>query len=445
LQNRIKWLAAFFFVIYLSASGLSPQKAISSEQPTIYIIQVDGTVTAGTASHIIRGIKAAEHDGAQAVVITLDTPGGLVSATLDIIEAVSASKLPVITFVNPRGAIAASAGTYILMSGNLAAMSPGTTCGAAMPIKVSSTGRTNAVDQKTINFMAEHMKSLANLRGRPSDLAERFVKENLSLNNRDALVQGVVDYEAETLEELLQKVDGKTVQTSDGQHTLHIAGARTEILGMNINERLVHVISNPMLAMLLVMIGIYGLIIAITAPGFFLPEILGSISLILGLYGMGLFEVNLTAGLLIVLGVGLLVAEAFSPALGILGVGGIASIVLGILFFPVEPLLPMTWWASFRAMAIGIGVVGAGLLAVIVRGIWRLRRLRPNHEKMELIGQVGLVMRSLDPLGLVRVQGEIWQAQSPDEQKIDKGTKVRILKKVGLVLVVEPIADSSDL
>ncbi len=444
MQKRIRWLALFFFIIYISVPGICLQKAMAAAPPLIYSIQVDSTVTAGTASHIIRGIKTAEENGVEAVVITLDTPGGLVSATLDIIEAVSASKVPVVTFVTPRGAIAASAGTYILLSGNLAAMSPGTTCGASMPVKSSSTGEIRAVDQKTISFMAEHMKSLASLRGRPTDLAERFVKENLSLNNRDALAQGVIDFEAATLEELLQKVDGKTVQTGEGQHTLHTAGARVENLEMNINERLVHVISNPMLAMLLVMIGIYGLIIAITAPGFFVPEILGSICLILGLYGMGLFEVNLTAGILIVLGVGLLAAEAFTPALGILGVGGIASIVLGILFFPVEPLLPLTWWASFRAMAIGIGVVGAALLAVIVRGIWRLRRLRPSHGEMEFTGRVGLVMRNLDPLGLVRVQGEIWQARSRDEQKIVEGTRVRILEKAGLILVVEPVADSLD-
>ncbi|MGI6435268.1 MAG: NfeD family protein [Syntrophomonadaceae bacterium] len=444
MQKRVRWLASFLFVICLSVPGLCLQKAMAVEPPLIYSMQVDSTVTAGTASHIIRGIKAAEQNGAQAVAITIDTPGGLVSATLDIIEAVSASKLPVITFVTPRGAIAASAGTYILLSGNLAAMSPGTTCGAAMPVKVSSTGGNGEAEQKTINFMAEHMKSIAVLRGRPTDLAERFVNENLSLNNRDALAEGVVDFEAETLEELLQKVDGKTVQIGNEQRTLHTAGARVENLGMSINERLVHVISNPMLAMLLVMIGIYGLIIAITAPGLFLPEILGSICLILGLYGMGLFEVNLTAGLLIVLGVGLLAAEAFTPALGILGVGGIASIVLGILFFPVEPLLPVTWWDSFRTMAIGIGVVGAGLLAVIVRGIWRLRRLQPSHGEMEFAGRVGLVIRTLDPLGLVRVQGEIWQAQSRDEQKIAKGTRVQILEKVGFILLVEPVSDWID-
>ncbi len=444
MHKRMRWLAVFFIIIYLAVFGFGMQRAMAVEESLIYNIKVDGTVTAGTASQIIRGIKVAEQNGAQALVITLDTPGGLVSATLDIIEAVSAAKVPVITFVTPRGAIAASAGTYILLSGNVAAMSPGTTCGAAMPVKVRSTGGAGAVDQKSINFMAEHMKSLANLRGRPTDLAERFVTENLSLNNRDALAQGVVDFEAVSPEELLQKVEGKTVLTGDGQRTLHTAGARVENLAMNINERLVHVISNPMLAMLLVMIGIYGLIIAITVPGLFLPEILGSISLIMGLYGMGLFEVNLTAGLLIVLGVGLLAAETFTPALGILGVGGIASIVLGILFFPVEPLLPMTWWASFRAMAIGIGVVGAGLLVVIVRGIWRLRRLRLSHGQMEFTGRVGLVMKTLDPLGLVRVQGEIWQARARDEQKIEEGTRVRILEKVGLVLLVEAVDDETD-
>ncbi len=442
MRGRINMLVVIGIAIFLAIPGLCLQKAMGAGEPLIYHIKVDSTVTAGTASHITRGIQVAEQDGAEAVIITLDTPGGLVSATLDIIEAVSAAKVPVITMVTPRGAIAASAGTYILLSGNLAAMSPGTTCGAAMPVKVGSTGGTNPVDQKTINFMAEHMKSLASLRGRPTDLAERFVKENLSLNNQDALASGVIDLAADNMEELLQQVEGKAVQTAAGPNTLRTLGARVESLNMNINERLAHVISNPMLAMVLVMIGVYGLIFAITAPGFFLPEILGSISLILGLYGMGLFEVNLTAGLLIVLGVGLLAAEAFTPALGILGVGGIASIVLGILFFPVEPLLPVAWWDSFRAMAIGIGVVGAGLLVVVVRGIWQLRRLRPSHGEVEF--RVGIVIKPLDPLGLIRVQGETWQARARDNHKIVEGSRVRIIDKVGLVLVVEPVTDSID-
>lgn len=444
MHRRVRWPAIFILTLCLYIPGLVITKSAAEPSSLVYSVKVNGTVTAGTASHVERGIRTAEKNGAEALVIILDTPGGLVTATLDIVEAISAAQVPVITFVNPQAAIAASAGTYILLSGNLAAMSPGTTCGAAMPVQMSTTGENGPSDQKTINFMAEHMKSIAALRGRPLDLAERFVKENLSLSNWDALALGVVDFEAENLDELLHIIDKKVVQTGVGPQVLQTSGARVEDIAMDTSERLINVISNPMLAMLLVMIGIYGVITAVTVPGLFLPEILAAISLILGLYGMGLFEVNLAAGLLIVLGVGLLAAEAFTPTFGVLGIGGLASIVLGILFFPLEPLLPITWWASFRVLAIGIGLVGAGFLAIAVRGAWRLRRLQPKHGKLEFSDSVGVVIRTLQPQGLIRVQGEIWRARTEDGQEITEGKRVQVLEKEGLVLLVRPVINSSD-
>ena len=179
-------------------------------------------VTSGTARNIQRGLRLAEKEQADAVVILLNTPGGLVSATLEIIQDMSASSLPVLTYVNPQGAIAASAGTFILLNGHIAAMSPGTTCGAAMPVTMAAPGdEPAAADQKTINFLAGHMKSIAAERGRPGDLAERFVTENLVLNNNEALEKKVVDLNAADLTELLREVHGKTVQTSAGERVLN--------------------------------------------------------------------------------------------------------------------------------------------------------------------------------------------------------------------------------
>lgn len=439
LQKRSKWFWLFTFTIYLimqAPAGAEPEAA-----PLVYSIQVHDTVTSGTASYISRSIKAAEADKAQAVVILLDTPGGLASATLEIVEAISSARVPVITFVTPRGAISASAGTFILLSGHIAAMSPGTTCGAAMPIRISSLGKYQPADEKTITFMAEHMASLAGERGRPTDLARRFVTENLSLSNRSALEQGMVEVEAVDLAGLLNQVNGRQVQTGAARQTLYTTGASVKNLDMNTRERLVHVLSNPTTALLLIIIGLYGLIFALHSPGFFLPEVLGSISLVLGLYGIGLFTVNLTAGLLILLGLGLLIAEAYSPTNGVLGLGGIASLVLGILFFPVEPLLPVSWWQSFRFMAIGVGVIGAGLLSIILRGIWNLRRIRPVHGTLEFSDKMGVVVKPLVPEGLVMVQGEIWQARSSDGHSINDKDKVKIIKKEGLKLVVEKVGE----
>lgn len=439
---RCLWILTIIALILIPAAFL--QEAEANPAPVVYSIQVNDMVTSGTAAYINRAIEKAGKSHAEALVIILNTPGGLLSSTLDIVEAISNASVPVITYVSPRGAISASAGTYILLSGHLAAMAPGTACGAAMPVRISSLGKYQAADQKTINLMAEHMKSIAEERSRPADLARRFVIENLSLGNRDALMLGVIDFEASDLSDLLIKADGYNVQTKSVQHTLRTAGASMESLDMNSRERLIHHISNPMLALFLIIIGLYGLIFAFHSPGFLLPEVLGSISLLLGLYGIGLFAINLTAGLLIILGLGLLIAEAYTPAWGILGLGGIASLVLGILLFPVEPLLPVSWWSSFRFMAVGIGVVGAALLSIILSGIWRIRRIKPIHGVMEFADRRGLVVQALQPRGLVRIQGEIWQAQSLDGRDIAIGSKVKIIKKEGLYIMVEPIPDSEN-
>ena len=402
-------------VLFFWAPSFSEDK-----QPLVYTIQVDDVVTSGTARNIQRGLRLAEKEQADAVVILLNTPGGLVSATLEIIQDMSASSLPVLTYVNPQGAIAASAGTFILLNGHIAAMSPGTTCGAAMPVTMAAPGdEPAAADQKTINFLAGHMKSIAAERGRPGDLAERFVTENLVLNNNEALEKKVVDLNAADLTELLREVHGKTVQTSAGERVLNTLDARVIPLPLNVNERLIHLVSNPTMTMVLLMIGIYGLLIGFYSPGFYLPEVLGSIGLVLGLYGLGLFQVNLVAGLLI-----------------LLGVGGLISIILGILFFPTEPLMPPAWFSAFKAVAIGVGIAGALFVAVVVVGLARLRRYKPVHGKAEFSGTDAVVMQKLDPEGLVKLKGEIWQAVSKDGHTIEEGEKVRVYERQGITLLV---------
>ena len=428
-----------FLLVFLQCLALFFLTPSFSEdkQPLAYIINVDDTVTAGTARNIQRGLSLAEKNQADAVIILLNTPGGLVSATLDIIRDMSASNLPVLTYVGPQGAIAASAGTFILLNGHIAAMSPGTTCGAAMPVTMSAPGDApKAADQKTTNFLAGHMKSIAEERGRPGDLAERFVTENLVLNNNEALEKKVVDLNATDLNELLQKVHGMTVQTNAGSRRLDTSGARVETLPLNTNERLIHLVSNPTLAMILLMLGIYGLIIGFYSPGFFLPEVLGAISLILGLFGMGLFQGNLAAALLILLGIGLLAAELFTPTYGILGVGGVASIILGILFFPTEPLMPPVWFSAFKAAALGVGIAGALFVFVVVLGLARIRRQKPVHGEAEFLDATAVVMEKLNPGGLVKIKGEIWQAVSKDGHTIQEGEKVRVFERQGITLLV---------
>lgn len=433
---------SIFSCLLLCFTAPSPGE---NAQPAVYSIKVHDTVTEGTARHIQRGLYLAERDQADAVLILLNTPGGLVSATLDIIQAMSSSNVPIITYVNPQGAIAASAGTFILINGHIAAMSPATTCGAAMPVTMASPGESpQTADQKTINFLAGHMKSIAGERGRPADLAEKFVTENLTLNNSEALDTGMVDMNAADTAELLQKIDGMTVKTIAGDRRLATAEARITELPLNVNEQLIHLVSNPTFAMILLMLGIYGLVIGFYSPGFLLPEIAGSISFLLGLAGMGLFSGNLAAVFLILLGAGLLVAEFVTPTYGVLGVGGLVSIVLGILFFPVEPLMPTGWFSAFKLLVLGVGVVGALLMSIIVMGVSRIRRYKPVHGEAEFQNKSAYAVTELAPGGMIRIKGEIWQAVSKNGHTIREGERVTVLGRQGMTLFVGSAVNNDD-
>lgn len=427
-----------FMAIFFSISPLT--LLAQNDKPLVYTVTVENTVTAGTYQHINRAIKMAEEYNAAALVIKLNTPGGLVNSTLDIIKAVSGTDIPVITYVTPSGGIAASAGTFILLSGHVAAMTPSTTCGAAMPVTMSAPGDApQAADQKTINFLAAHMKTIAQDRGRPGDIAASFVMENLSIDAKEALEKKVVEFTAINLENLLTQVDGIQITVNNKPVTLSVAEARIVDLDKIAEEKVMGVISDPTIAVILLMLGIYGLIIGFNSPGFFLPEVLGSICLILGLLGMGTFEVNIGAGLLILLGVALLVAEAFTPTYGVLAAGGVASIVLGIIFVPIEPMMPTGWFTSFKFIAFGIGIIGAGLILIILAGIWRLRKIKPMHGATEFINQTGIVITALEPYGQIRFKGEIWGAVVQDKDAIiPVGEKVEIVDRQTMLLVVKP-------
>lgn len=440
MKRRINKKLGLLFLICCLLFNIPSAVFAQEDKPLVYTVTIEKTVTAGTFQHVERAIRMAEEYKADAVVIQLNTPGGLVNATLDIIKVISETDIPVITYVTPKGGIAASAGTFILISGHVAVMTPGTTCGAAMPVTMSAPGDSpQAADQKTINFLAAHMKTVAEDRGRPGDLAARFVTENLSLNADEALEQGIIEFTADNLDILLTKLDGLQVNVNDKGVTLNTKDARIVDVEKNLDEKVTNIISDPTIAMLLLMLGIYGLIIGFNSPGFFVPEVLGALFLILGLYGIGTFEVNLVAGFLLVLGVGLLVAEAFAPTHGILGVGGVASLVLGILLMPLEPMMPVSWFAKFKVMAIGVGVIGAALVFIIVAGIWRLRKIKPVHGVNEYFNSNGVVIEELNPYGQVRFKGEIWNAVSVDQTTIPEGEKVKVVARNALELVVEPI------
>lgn len=442
-HNNHKTALFIVITLILLISSFSLPLAAAEEKPLVYVLEVEDTVTFGTSRYIERGLQEAQVNQASACIISLNTPGGLVDATLEIIQDMSAAQFPIITYVNPEGGIAASAGTFILLNGHLAAMSPGTTCGAAMPVTISPDSEgSQAADQKTINFLAGHMKSIAKQRGRPADLAGQFVTDNLVLNNSEALDKGVVEFIAADKEELLTKVHGTQVEVNGKIQEVNTDGARMVAVPLSTSEKAVGLISDPNLAMIFMMIGIFGLIIGFYSPGFVLPETLGAISLILGLSGIGLFQGNLTAGLLVLLGIGLLVGELLTPTFGIMGMGGVVSIVMGILLFPNEPLMPEYWFTTFKYTALGVGLVGAGFLLIAVMGIAKLRGRKPVQGNMASLQ--GVVISEINPRGSIRVNGEIWQAEAKNGYAIEEGQLVHIVEQRGLLLVVEAISQNNN-
>lgn len=427
-------------IMLLSISSLVSFAVDEPARPLVLTIDVDDMITEGTANRIERGIEEAEARNASALIIVLDTPGGIVDATLNILRYLSASNVPIITFVSPQGSIAASAGAFILLGGHVTAMSEGTTTGAAMPVTISPEDEgTQTADDKTIQFLAGHIRSVAEANGRPGDVAEQFVTENLTLGNQEALELGVVDYIEPDIPSLLISVDGETVELQDRTVTLDTSNATIEPIEPNLTESITHLVSNPQITFILLMLGIYGLIIGFSNPGTFFPEVLGAISLVLALYGLGMFEINLFAVIMMILGIGLLVAEVFTPNYGILGVGGIISLVVGIIYLPVEPLVASRWLLQFRLMAVGVGVVGSVFLIIVLSGIARLRKLPIRLSFTEFTEEPGRATEDLDPEGYIQVRGELWKARSFNDVTIYAETKVRIIEKSENVYLVKPL------
>ncbi|NAS89151.1 nodulation protein NfeD [ANME-1 cluster archaeon AG-394-G21] len=424
--------ALFAFVTY--GGGAEEDKRV------IYVLNLEGTITEGSTLNVVEGFKEAEEIGAEAVLVELDTPGGLVSSTLEITKAIMNSKVPVITYVTPKGAIAASAGSFILVSGNIAAMSPGTTTGSAMPVEIGLEGRKPA-DNKTINFFAGHMESIAASRGRNATQAKRFVTENDALNETTALERGIIDLIAEDETELLNKVDGMTVKIGNENQTLATKNASLYIKKKTVRSSFLELISNPQIALILLMVGIYGLIFGFMSPGTYVPEMIGAICLILGLYGMGLFGVNMFGVLLIIIAVILFIAEALTPTFGILTVGGAVCLIIGALILPNEPLLfnpESEWFEGFLLTVIGIAAASAAFFLFAVGAVLVARRRKAKVGAEELIGKITKAETKIDAdAGTIKTRGEIWNARTLDGETIIEGEKVVIVDREGLTLIVK--------
>lgn len=443
-KNNLKLIFLVVTVILLLTAVSYPAAATTPEnEGPVVVIEVEGTITAGQLSYIRRQTAAAVEQKAQLFVLILDTPGGLVDSTIDITKTLMSAPLPVAVLVAPPGAIAASAGSFIVLSSDITAMAPGTTIGAAHPVELTPEGSSPA-DDKTTTFLAEHLRNLANTKGRPADLAEKFVTENLTLSAEDAREAGVIDYLAKDLDDLLKQLDGAVVEKDGRKYHLHTSAVQLRYPGMSLSEKMQNLLSDPQVAFLLLMLGLLGLYFGFSNPGTFVPEVIGGILLVMGIYGIGLFDTNTTGIILLLLGIGLVIAEIFTPGFGVLGIGGALSMMAGAVLLPFEPLMSAEWYGSFRLTAIGIVLAVLLLVAAIAYAVVYSRQRWKDGGSYFQPPQRGIAVSDLAPEGQIKARGELWLARSDDGSRIEAGTRVEVVRSETLILWVHPLEDSTD-
>ena len=422
------------------------------------VLNVRDAIGPATSDYIKQGLDLAAERGAELVLLQLDTPGGLDSAMRDIIQHIIASPVPVVIFVSPSGARAASAGTYMLYAAHIAAMAPGTNLGAATPVQMgglpdlkppaSSKSKENESDEevvpasgdamgkKMVNDAVAYIRSLAEMRGRNADWAEQAVRVAASLSAEEALKRGVIDIVASSPTDLLARIDGWTVNIA-GQHILlETEGLELETIVADWRNKFLSVITNPNIAYILMLLGIYGLFFELANPGFVLPGVIGGICLLLALYAMQVLPVNYAGLGLILLGMAFMIAELFMPSFGVLGIGGFVAFIMGsIILFDIED----SNVSISLSLIVSVAVLTAGFFLVAMRLIINAQRKPVVTGAEQMLGSVGDALEDFDGTGHIHIHGETWQAES--SVPVMQGDKVQVKQISGLKLMVEPLKE----
>jgi membrane-bound serine protease (ClpP class) len=420
--------------LYLMFVGLLIGYELTGETlPPMQVLSVADVINPVSAEYITESLKAAIQQGAQALIIQLDTPGGLDKSMRLIIKEMLNSPIPVIVYVAPSGSRAASAGTFITLAAHVAAMAPGTNIGAAHPVAVGSGEMGKEMGEKVTNDAAAYIKSIAEQRGRNVEWAEKAVRESISASETEALQHKLIDLIALDLNDLLKQLNGRKVVTPAGEHILRTEGAALQHVEMSLRQRLLSMLADPNVAYMLLMLGAAGLFFEISTPGVVLPGVIGGISLLLGLYALQLLPVNYAGLALIVLAIILFIVEIKVTSYGALTIGGIIAMILGsLMLFEAPPPLPgLSLWvvvpATLLIAAFFVFLVGAALKTLAQR---------PYSGREGLLQKVGVALTPIDQKqGKVFVAGERWNARS--EEPIEQGGEVEIVQIDGMTLLVK--------
>lgn len=441
--------------IMMAASG-QVEVSVSASNKVVQL-QIKDAIGPATHDYIERAMESASVGNAELVVIMMDTPGGLDSAMRAIIKNITSASIPVATYVAPTGSRAASAGTYILYASHIAAMAPGTNLGAATPVQIGGISPPKVDDQaesngdeaknktedasknKAINDAAAYIRGLAKLRGRNEQWAEKAVLEAASLSATEALENNVIDFIATDLDDLLAQLDGHVIEIQGVDRTLQTKDAAILVIEPDWRSELLSVITNPNVAYILLLVGIYGLIFEFSNPGALVPGTVGAICLLLALYSLQLLPINYAGMALLLLGIALMIGEAFQPSFGMLGIGGVIAFVIGsIILMDTEA----------PGFGIDLSVIFTFALAsvvmfVFVVGMALKSRRRPVVSGAEqLLGSEAVVINDFENNGEVFVHSEAWSAQS--DKPLSKGQRVRVIGMNGLILEVEPMESSGE-
>ena len=407
----------------------------SAAKGDIYIVKVADAISPGTAEFIKNSIEKAEAEEAACIIIELDTPGGLAESMRLIIQDILGSQVPVVVYVSPAGARAASAGVMITMAADIAAMAPSTNIGAAHPVGAGGKDISGKMSEKVINDMVAHAKSVAEERGRNKEWVEQAIRESVSVTETEALKENIIDLIAKDTDDLIQQLKGRKIK---GKGVITLDKAEKVIVKPSLRTKILKTISNPNIAYILLMIGFAGLYFELSHPGAIFPGVIGGIALVLAFFALQTLPVNYAGILLIILAIIFFIMEMKISSYGLLSVAGIVSLLLGslMMFKDTGPDMRL----SLKVLLPTIILI-SGFFVFVAGLVFRAQMAKPRTGTKGLVGEIGMVKKALTPEGKVFVHGELWNAKA--EKAIDEGAKVRVVNVVNLILEVEPLDEDS--